>query len=137
MTQDNVVETNEITVTKYQAAIGQAYNSLIEQGVEPSPKNLSRETGLQPRAVQKHLLYLRSIGYIAPTSLELTARERDTFEVLKTHIAQHGYVPTLKELAVLIGVKHPATVRDLLLGLKSKGYVTWQEGSGRSIRLLK
>jgi len=67
----------------------------------------------------------------------LTTRQRDALEALVNYIDEHDYAPTIRELQELLGLASPAPVQDLLAKLRDKGYVTWDPGRGRTLRLVK
>ena len=68
-----------------------------------------------------------------------TEHSRDRQQHLLLAIAvftrQHGYAPTLRELAWLVGMRTPSAVRWQLDRLKAAGLVTWCDGKARTIRL--
>ena len=67
----------------------------------------------------------------------LTARQRGILEQIAACIAQNGYPPTTRELAERVGIKGPNALNDHLWALRRKGYVEWQDGKARTLRILK
>lgn len=64
----------------------------------------------------------------------LTARQRQVLEWIRTHLAVHGYAPTLHEVAQAFGFnKHAAALhRDVLI---RKGHLAYTPGQARSITI--
>src|SRR4028118_54322 len=57
-------------------------------------------------------------------SATLAPVQRQTFEFLRNFIAEHGYAPTLKDIAEHIGVKSVSTAHFHLERLVQKGFIT-------------
>jgi len=53
----------------------------------------------------------------------LYPKERAILEYLKQYIAAHGYSPTLKEMAEVVGVTSPATIHEHLRSLEELGFI--------------
>lgn len=65
-----------------------------------------------------------------------TRRQRDFLACVASLVEQHGQSPTVQEIATAMGytVPQPArAMRDRLFGM---GYLTYQHGKRRSIRLV-
>jgi repressor LexA len=67
----------------------------------------------------------------------LTDRQRGILEQIAACIAQNGYAPTTRELALLVGIKGLNALNDHLWALRRKGYVEWQDSKARTLRILK
>ncbi|HMJ11618.1 MAG TPA: hypothetical protein VK524_09415 [Polyangiaceae bacterium] len=67
----------------------------------------------------------------------LTARQREILEQIAACTAENGYPPTTRELAEQVGIKGPNAMLDLLWALRRKGYVEWQDGKARTLRIVK
>lgn len=67
-------------------------------------------------------------------SSTLAPVQRQTLEFLRNFIAENGYGPTLKDIAVHIGVKSPSTAHFHLERLESKGFIS--RGEDGSIELI-
>lgn len=63
----------------------------------------------------------------------ITARQAEILAVLVAFVDKHGYGPTLRELAALIGVKTSPGVLASLRALKAKGAITFEPREARSI----
>lgn len=71
-----------------------------------------------------------------PLPLPLPARQRDVINLIVRLTEEHGYPPTLAELAQGLGLKNRMTVHQHVAALKKKGLVHWEPGLNRSIRVL-
>jgi len=68
-------------------------------------------------------------------SHSLAPVQRQTLEYLRSYISDHGYGPTLKDIAAFIGVKSPSTAHFHLGRLEDKGFIT--RGEDGSIELVE
>lgn len=68
---------------------------------------------------------------------ELTKREHDTLEAIKSFLKSNQYPPTIKEIADIIKVSSTSTVSRFLVNLEGKGFITRQECKPRSMRILQ
>ncbi|MBS1991625.1 MAG: transcriptional repressor LexA [Cyanobacteria bacterium SZAS LIN-2] len=70
------------------------------------------------------------------TAKPLPARQRDVVTLIVKLTDEHGYPPTLAELATALGLKNRMTVHQHVAALKKKGLVQWEPGLNRSLRVL-
>lgn len=78
------------------------------------------------------------MGEVDPTiyrSSTLAPVQRQTLEFLRNFIADHGYGPTLKDIAEHIGVKSVSTAHFHLERLEDKGFI--RRGEDGSIELIE
>jgi repressor LexA len=66
----------------------------------------------------------------------LPARQKDVLSLILTLTEEHGYPPTLAELAKALGLKNRMTVHQHVQALKKKGFVHWEPGLNRSLRVM-
>lgn len=66
---------------------------------------------------------------------QLPARQRDVVLQIIKLTEENGYPPTLAELATALGLKNRMTVHQHVAALKKKGFVLWEPGLNRSLRL--
>lgn len=64
----------------------------------------------------------------------LTRPQRAVLELVRAHVAEHGWSPTLREIGAAFGWSSPATARQHLRALQAKGLVEIGAGA-RSIRV--
>jgi len=63
-------------------------------------------------------------------------RQKQILEFIYQYIQNHGYAPTLRDIADSIGVSSLATVHEHLEALESKGLIKRAKGKDRAIELL-
>lgn len=62
-------------------------------------------------------------------------RQRQVLEFLREFIEQHGFAPTIREIAKALGIRSPATVDEHLRALEQKGVIRRSYGKRRSISI--
>jgi len=65
-----------------------------------------------------------------------TAKQKEVVEVIIKYKKEHGYPPAIRELGELVNVRSSSTAKGYLDRLKEGGYVTWQEGRPRTLKVL-
>lgn len=65
----------------------------------------------------------------------LTAKEARVLDAIAEFVAEHGYSPTIRDVAKAIG-KVPSTAAYHLLNLERAGLVASTPGTARSLRLV-
>ncbi len=68
---------------------------------------------------------------------KLTARQAAVLEAIATSIRDHGYPPTVREIAAAIGVKGTNGVSDHLAMLERKGYIRRDSIVSRGIAIVQ
>lgn len=66
---------------------------------------------------------------------KLTARQREVFDLLVAFQKTHGYPPSQKEVADLMGAASPNAATDMLRALQRKGVITLVPGVSRGISI--
>lgn len=69
--------------------------------------------------------------------MELKDREKEILEFIVEQINKKGYAPTVREICKGTGLKSTATVHGYLTSLKEKGYIEYETGKGRTLKILK
>lgn len=67
----------------------------------------------------------------------MTRYQYDVYIAIKNYINKVGYGPTIRELCEMTGKSSPATIHSHLKSLKKKGYITYENGKSRTIRIIK
>lgn len=67
----------------------------------------------------------------------MTNKQEELYIAIKEFINKNGYSPTVRELGELTNIKSPATTYGKLIILKRKGYITYEEGKSRTIKILQ
>lgn len=68
---------------------------------------------------------------------KLTTRQREVLQTLEKYVATNHYPPSYRELSALVGLASSSTISGLLNKLRENGYVSWEEGRPRTLRILK
>jgi SOS-response transcriptional repressor LexA len=63
---------------------------------------------------------------------EMTTQQRNIYLFINQYRGEHGYSPSRQEIAENAKI-HPSTVKDHLISMKNKGYISWDERITRSI----
>lgn len=67
---------------------------------------------------------------------DLPPRQKEVVRLIVSMTEQHGYPPTLAELAKTMGLRNRMTVHQHVAALKKKGIVKWEPGLNRSLRVV-
>ncbi|MEB3357265.1 MAG: transcriptional repressor LexA [Synechococcales bacterium] len=70
-------------------------------------------------------------------SENLTKLQRETFLWLETYINQHNHAPALRQIQTALELSSVAQVQSRLAALKRKGYINWEKGHARTLRILR
>ncbi|HZX09519.1 MAG TPA: transcriptional repressor LexA [Acidobacteriota bacterium] len=62
------------------------------------------------------------------TRRELTRRQKKVLEAVKGFIRKHGYSPTVRQLAQILGIPSPSAVFKHLSSIEKKGYLRKENG---------
>jgi len=69
----------------------------------------------------------------------LTGRQREVLSAIRRSQIHHGWTPSVRDLAVELGLRSPSTVQQHLVALERKGYLV-RPGAGagraRMVRVL-
>ncbi len=66
----------------------------------------------------------------------LTPRQQEIYEYLASHLEDHGYPPTLREICSEFGMKSTRAASDHLLALERKGYIARTRDRSRGIEIM-
>ena len=66
---------------------------------------------------------------------KLTPKQQQIYDYILEFAAEHGYPPSVREIAQAVNLKSPATVHFHLKGLREAGVITQAEGKTRAISL--
>ncbi len=66
---------------------------------------------------------------------ELTSRQREMFDFVKSFTSSHGYPPTIREIQKSFGLKSTKGVKDHIDKLVAKGYLTRNDGAARALSI--
>lgn len=66
----------------------------------------------------------------------MIATDRQILDAIRLHIEEHGYSPTVRELAKAVGIKSPSAMKYRLERLRENGLITFGYYKPRTIRLV-
>jgi repressor LexA len=66
----------------------------------------------------------------------LTEAQQELYDWLVEYIRANQHSPSIRQMMRAMGLKSPAPVQSRLEHLKTKGYISWDEGKARTIRLM-
>lgn len=66
----------------------------------------------------------------------LTEAQSELLTYITNHLVSQQYAPSIRQMMKAMGLRSPAPVQARLELLRSKGYVTWEYGKARTLRLL-
>ena len=67
---------------------------------------------------------------------ELTKKQKQILDFIKTYMVSHGYPPTIREIGTAVGSSSPATIHAHLANLEENGYIKKQNSKNRALELL-
>lgn len=67
----------------------------------------------------------------------LTLGQHKTYQFIETYIEEHGYAPSMAEIALGIGISSRGVAHRYVKALEEKGYLMLDVGRKRNIRLLE
>jgi len=67
----------------------------------------------------------------------LTAAQQELYDWLVDYIYKNQHSPSIRQMMRAMGLKSPAPIQSRLDHLRKKGYIDWEEGQARTIRILK
>ena len=67
--------------------------------------------------------------------VKLTPKQQQIYDYILAFAEEHGYPPSVREIAAAVNLKSPATVHFHLKGLREAGLITQAEGKTRAITI--
>jgi len=67
---------------------------------------------------------------------KLTVIQTNVYEKLCQFIEKEGYVPSYRQLMMELGLSSTSTIKGHLDRLKDKGYITWEPGQPRTLKII-
>jgi repressor LexA len=67
---------------------------------------------------------------------QLTEAQQELYDWLGEYIREHQHSPSIRQMMRAMNLKSPAPVQSRLEHLRNKGYIDWEEGQARTIRVL-
>ena len=67
---------------------------------------------------------------------DLTDAQKELFEWIREYIFDFQHSPSIRQMMQGMGLKSPAPIQSRLKHLQEKGYISWQEGKARTLKLV-
>tara|TARA_B100000212_G_scaffold85300_1_gene62060 strand:+ start:2165 stop:2785 length:621 start_codon:yes stop_codon:yes gene_type:complete len=69
-------------------------------------------------------------------SENLTNAQHELYEWIQDYINKFQHSPSIRQMMQAMGLKSPAPIQSRLKHLQEKGFISWQEGKARTLKLL-
>ena len=66
----------------------------------------------------------------------LTNAQNELYEWIENYINKFQHSPSIRQMMQAMGLKSPAPIQSRLKHLQEKGFISWQEGKARTLKLL-
>ena len=66
----------------------------------------------------------------------LTEAQNELYRWIKNYMKDFQHSPSIRQMMQAMGLKSPAPIQSRLKHLQEKGYISWQEGKARTMRLV-
>ena len=66
----------------------------------------------------------------------LTDAQNELYEWIKYYVKEFQHSPSIRQMMQAMNLKSPAPIQSRLKHLQEKGYITWQEGKARTLKLV-
>ncbi len=67
---------------------------------------------------------------------KLTQAQNDLYLWIKGYLKDYQHSPSIRQMMNAMGLKSPAPIQSRLKHLQDKGYISWQEGKARTLRIV-
>jgi repressor LexA len=74
---------------------------------------------------------------MAPAEVDLTDRQRAILDVVNSHLSEHGYPPSVREIGEAVGLRSSSSVHAQLATLEEKGYLRRDATKPRAMEVAK
>jgi repressor LexA len=74
---------------------------------------------------------------MAPAEVDLTDRQRAILDVVNSHLSEHGYPPSVREIGEAVGLRSSSSVHAQLATLEDKGYLRRDATKPRAMEVAK
>ena len=66
----------------------------------------------------------------------LTQAQNELYRWIKDYMKDFQHSPSIRQMMQAMGLKSPAPIQSRLKHLQDKGYISWQEGKARTMRIV-
>tara|TARA_A100001388_G_C28582330_1_gene409481 strand:+ start:125 stop:742 length:618 start_codon:yes stop_codon:yes gene_type:complete len=70
------------------------------------------------------------------SSENLTEAQNELYEWIKEYVRDFQHSPSIRQMMNAMGLKSPAPIQSRLKHLQDKGFISWQEGKARTLKLV-
>ena len=70
------------------------------------------------------------------TEGNLTDAQNELYEWIKNYLREFQHSPSIRQMMEAMGLRSPAPIQSRLKHLQEKGYISWQGGKARTLKLL-
>ena len=67
---------------------------------------------------------------------DLTQAQNELYGWIKDYMNNFQHSPSIRQMMQAMGLKSPAPIQSRLKHLQEKGYISWQEGKARTLRII-
>ena len=67
---------------------------------------------------------------------DLTQAQNELYGWIKKYMKDFQHSPSIRQMMQAMGLKSPAPIQSRLKHLQEKGYISWQEGKARTLKIL-
>ena len=67
----------------------------------------------------------------------LTKAQFELYEWIKNYMKEFQHSPSIRQMMEAMSLKSPAPIQSRLKHLQEKGYITWQEGKARTLKVIE
>ncbi|HBP53590.1 MAG TPA: repressor LexA [Synechococcus sp. UBA8638] len=65
----------------------------------------------------------------------LTVAQKELYDWIVEFLTRHGHAPSIRQMMNAMGLRSPAPIQSRLRYLQKKGWIQWQPGRARTLRL--
>ena len=66
----------------------------------------------------------------------LTEAQNELYEWIRDYVRDFQHSPSIRQMMNAMGLKSPAPIQSRLKHLQDKGFISWQEGKARTLKLV-
>ncbi len=70
------------------------------------------------------------------SSQNLTQAQNELYGWIKEYMREFQHSPSIRQMMQAMGLKSPAPIQSRLKHLQEKGYISWQEGKARTMKIV-
>ena len=70
------------------------------------------------------------------SSENLTEAQNELYEWIRDYVREFQHSPSIRQMMNAMGLKSPAPIQSRLKHLQDKGFISWQEGKARTLKLV-